>query len=202
MSQEVRSLVADEQSYDFIHVPLKFVNDRLVNVFANKSNKTVRETLEHSRYRGLSEKCVADYGHHLDLLLGKFVLLLKDQGDPFYARFLNRYGDLAYSTFSIAEPSVLGATGVYAYYTGDVLKYIGRCKDSMSKRVMIDHGYGKIHPKNCFRDGQATNCRLNAHITCEASQVTLWLCKMEDIAAIETLERRLIDQFRPPWNIQ
>ena len=200
MPQTIRSLTLSGKSYDFVHVPLKFVNDRREDVFANKNNKTLRETLDHRRYEALSEKCMAEYRHHLDFPLGEVVLLLKGRSDPFYTRFLNRYGDLTYSTFSIADLSALGARGVYAYFAGDVLKYIGRCKDSMRKRV--NQGYGKIHPKNCFRDGQATNCHLNARITAEASQISLWLRRMEDTSDIETLERRLIRQYAPPWNIQ
>ena len=200
MPKPVRSLALSGKSYGFVHVPLKFENDRRENVFAKKNNKTLRETLNHHRYRALSEKCVADYRHHLDSPLGDVLALLKSTGDSFYMRFLNRYGDLTYSTFSIADPSALDARGVYAYYANDVLKYIGRCKDSMGKRV--NQGYGKIYPKNCFRDGQATNCHLNARITAEGSQITLWLCKLANTGDIETLERRLIRQYTPPWNIQ
>ncbi len=117
--------------------------------------------------------------------------------------FLNRYGDLTYSTFSIAGRSALGARGVYAYYANDVLKYIGRCKDSMGKRV--NQGYGKIYPKNCFLDGRATNCHINACITAEtaeASRITLWLRRLENTGDIKALERCLIREYTPPWNIQ
>ena len=200
MPKTVRSLTVGGKSYDFVQVPLNFLNDRRENVFADKNNKTLRETLDHRRYRSLSERCRDGYRHHLDSALGDVLLLLKNGGDPFYGHFLNPYGDLTYSTFSIADPSALDARGVYAYYADDTLKYIGRCKDSMRKRV--NQGYGKIHPKNCFRDGQATNCHLNALITAEARQVSLWLCGMEDVSAIETLERRLIREYTPPWNIQ
>ena len=90
--------------------------------------------------------------------------------------------------------------GVYAYLAGDELKYIGRCKDSIKKRV--NQGYGKIHPKNCYLDRQATNCHLNARITAEKSEVTLWLHKMNSASEIESLERELIRLCNPPWNIQ
>ncbi|MFK4618979.1 hypothetical protein ABIF50_002256 [Bradyrhizobium diazoefficiens] len=67
--------------------------------------------------------------------------------------------------------------GVYAYFVGDDLKYIGRCKDSMKKR--INHGYGKVHPKNCYLDGQSTNCHLNALIAPLRESVSLWLLRPE-----------------------
>ena len=185
---------------DFVKIPLKFVNDRHVDVFARKNDKTLRDTLDHSRYTSLSEKCMADYHRCMDCPLGKFLLRLKRCGDSYYTRFLNRYGDRVYSTFSIANQFTTDARGVYAYCAGDQLKYIGRSKDSIRKRV--NQGYGKIHPKNCYRDGQATNCHINACITAEASEVSLWLCELDNANKIEELERELIRQYLPPWNMQ
>ena len=200
MPRTVQSLRLNNKPYEFVHVPLDFVNDRRNDVFANKNNKTLRETLAHRRYETLAATCVVNYPQHLDSPLGDVLLQLKVSGDPFYKEFLNQHGDLAYSTFSIADPSALGARGVYAYYSDDVLTYIGRCKDSMRSRV--NQGYGKIHPKNCFRDGQATNCHLNARITATTSEVTLWLCKLDNSRDIEALERGLIQKYVPPWNIR
>jgi hypothetical protein len=102
--------------------------------------------------------------------------------------------------FFITDQTVLQSKGVYAYLLGDELKYIGRCKDSMKKR--IDQGYGKIHPKNCYLDGQATNCHLNSRITEVKDNVTLWLYQMESPSEIESMERALIRSCHPPWNIQ
>ena len=70
----------------------------------------------------------------------------------------------------------------------------------MKKR--INQGYGKIHPKNCFRDGQATNCHLNALITAATAAVTLWLYRMDNGDEIEALEADLISRYAPPWNIR
>lgn len=179
---------------------MDFTGDRIEDVFAGKNNKTLRETITHRRYRALAEVCEAGYVKHLDTPLGDVLRQLKAAGDPFYRQFLNAYGDLTYSSFSIADPSALAARGVYTYYVGDDLKYVGRCKDSMKKRV--NQGYGKIHPKNCFRDGQATNCHLNALITGATSEVTLWLCRMDQGDEIGTVESQLIQRYAPPWNIQ
>ena len=200
MPPKVRSLGLENKTFHFVHVPLHFVGDRNEDVFGDKNNKTLRETLAHRRYASLAATCAAEYSQHLDSPLGEVLLRLKVSGDAFYQRFLNPYGDLAYSTFSISDPSALGARGVYAYYSNDVLAYIGRCKDSMRKRV--NQGYGKIHPKNCFRDGQRTNCHLNARIAAATSDVTLWLCRMDNREHIEAVERGLIREYAPPWNIQ
>ncbi|MCY4012596.1 MAG: hypothetical protein OXG82_07780 [Gammaproteobacteria bacterium] len=179
---------------------MDFTHDQIEDVFSGKNNKTLRETITHRRYKALAQVCEASYEQHLDSPLGEVLRQLKSSGGPFYKQFLNPYGDLAYSTFSIADPSALAARGVYTYYVGDVLKYVGRCKDSMKKRV--NQGYGKIHPKNCFRDGQATNCHLNALITAATSDVTLWLCRMDSDGEIEAVESQFIQRYLPPWNIQ
>lgn len=200
MFSTVRPLRLRNETYQFVHVSLDFVNDRRKDVFRDKNNKTLRKTLAHRRYQNLSSVCVAGYPEHLDSPLGEFLVQLKVSGDPFYKRFLNRYGDLSYSTFPISDPSVLRARGVYAHYSGGDLMYIGRCKDSTRNRV--NQGCGRIHPKSCFRDGQATNCHLNALITDTATDVTLWLCQLDNDRHIDVLERGLIEQYAPPWNIQ
>ena len=88
----------------------------------------------------------------------------------------------------------------YAYFANNNLQYVGRCKDSIGKR--INQGYGRIHPKNYYRDGQQTNCRLNWLITNAGPDIGLWLHIMDNGDEIEDVERRLIDRRDPPWNIQ
>jgi len=132
--------------------------------------------------------------------LGTFLYQLKRNGDDGYRRFLNRYGDLTYSTFAIALEDGVNLKGVYAYWVNEELKYIGRCRDSMRKR--INQGYGKIHPKNCYLDGQATNCHLNALITQVRDDVSLWFCTITSDEDIEKTELQLLRRYSPPWNIQ
>ena len=66
----------------------------------------------------------------------------------------------------------------------------------------IDNGYGNICPKNCYLDGQATNCHLNSKITKVRGNTTLWLHSLTSIDDIERIERRLIGKLVPEWNIQ
>ena len=121
--------------HDFSIIELKFAGELYEDVFGLKNNKTVAETLQHHRYRQLSAVVKERYSNILNEPLGTALLRLKHNGDQIYRRFLNPYGDLRYSTFSLATSEFEAATGVYAYFDGNILHYIGRCRDSMKKRV-------------------------------------------------------------------
>ncbi len=185
---------------DLMPVSLQFEGGLRSNVFGAKNNKTLRETLEHARYSKLRLEAASRFEHELDSPLGQFMLSLKDSGDSFYLQFLNPYGDLAYCTFRISDSRFLGLKGIYAYTVGVELAYIGRCRDTMNQRV--NQGYGRIHPKNCFLDGQATNCHLNAEIAKVKESVRLWMHPMDSVPDIEREERHLLRTYRPPWNKQ
>jgi len=157
------------------------------------------ETLEHSKYRKLSNSTYKKYSDYLDWALGEFILMLKNKGDAYYKLFLNRYGDSTYSHFWIDDHSILGKKGLYAYKTGNELKYIGRCRDNFQRRINL--GYGKIYPKNCYLDGRATNCHLNSLITQNRYSISLWICPLDDEEEIMKLECSLISLYNPEWNI-
>src|SRR5262245_35019885 len=157
--------------YQFERMPLEFLSGHFQNVFSLKNNKSLAETLEHPRYAKLKTEAYQRHGAHLSEPLGQFLLELKYREDTFYRRFLNAYGDETYSIFRLADPELRKAKGVYSYILDGVVMYIGRCRDAMSKR--IDQGCGKIHPKNCYIDGQATNCHLNSLITKQGSRIEL-----------------------------
>ena len=184
---------------DFSIAELKFTGELYKDVFGLKNNKTVAETLQHHRYRRLSAEVKERYPSILNMPLGTALLRLKHDGDQIYRQFLNPYGDLLYSIFSLATSEFESATGVYAYFDGNILRYIGRCRDSMKKRV--NQGYGKIHPKNCYLDGQATNCRLNALISKTSETISLRMCRIEGSSEIERVESFLIQRHKPDWNI-
>jgi hypothetical protein len=168
-------------------------------VFSQKNNKSLGETVEQKRYLGLRAETLVKYAHALNQPLGAFLLEIKLKGDLFYKRFLNAYGDAIYSTFRIADDSFLKKRGVYAYVVDGNVTYIGRCRDSMANR--INQGYGKIHPKNCYLDGQATNCHLNALITTAGMGTELWHCSIDSIDDIATVEVELVRTHSPQWNI-
>ena len=186
--------------FEFTCIPLQLEGGTHSDVFAKKNNKTLEQTLAHRRYARLADLVLPKYASCLAMPLGIFLYELKRNGDDGYRRFLNKYGDLTYSTFAIAHEGSSSAKGVYAYFVNEELKYIGRCRDSMKKRV--NQGYGKIHPKNCYLDGQATNCHLNALITQARNSVSLWLYAIASDEEIEKTELQLLRRYSPPWNIQ
>ena len=191
----------DGRDLTFEQVPLHFVQRRgIADVFTRYEEKTLRETLKNKHYRKLAEAVTQHYASGLDKRLGVFLLELRQLSDPFYAKFLNDYGDREYCEFYIqGDPAA--RKGLYCYTVDGEVKYIGRCRDSFKKRV--NQGYGVIHPKNCYRDGQATNCHLNSLIAEERGEIGFWVCPLERDTDIKELEKRLIQDpdRRLEWNI-
>ena len=77
----------------------------------------------------------------------------------------------------------------YLLTLGSDIKYIGHCKNLKNR---INQGYGHIHAKNCFRDGQQTNCRVNALITEIGGDITLWFHIMHgyEFQEIKSIEKK------------
>src|SRR5512145_2991365 len=191
-------LDADERQLEFKPVKLDFHGHDLTDVFAAKNNKTVSETLAAPRYSHLAYEVRARYPQFWNKALGTFLFTLKSAGDEFYKRFLNPYGDERYCWFTIAE--CLKEKGLYCYVMAETILYIGRCRDSFGKR--INQGYGQIYPKNCYLDGQSTNCHLNTLINQNWEAIALSVCPLERNVEIEKLEQYLIALRQPEWNIQ
>lgn len=199
-AQELKELtIRNGSTFQFRHVPMHFGPEITSDIFAKKNNKTLGETLAHHRYKSLNAELGVSHAN-MNIPLGNFIIDLKRARNPLYKRFLNKHGDRTYSTFWISDASVLSKKGIYAYFVDDDLRYIGRCRDTMKQR--INQGYGKIHPKNCYIDGQSTNCHLNAKITDVRSSVSLWFCPFSDDSEICIVEADLIRRYRPEWNVQ
>lgn len=192
--------IEDNCSLKLVKISLVFSNEEYSNLFGLKNNKTLEETIVHKKYQKFASVIQEYYPNFLSQKLGSFLLKLKQDGDRFYLNFLNKYGDLKYCRFALANKSDEQLKGVYFYFEDDRLKYIGRCRDNMKNR--INNGYGSVSPKNCYIDGQATNCHLNARISNSSKDITLWIYSMEDNSEIESLEKSLITQYQPQWNIQ
>lgn len=124
---------------------------------------------------------------------------LKNNGDSLYKRFLNQYGDGLFCRFKMESVPQRGMKGLYCYTLNNQIVYVGRSKEPFSKR--INQGYGTIHPKNCYIDGQATNCHLNSLISEHISDVSLYILPKTSNVEIENLVMVIIRSLQPRWNI-
>lgn len=90
------------------------------------------------------------------------------------------------------------ASGVYAFFVGGVLRYVGRSQN-LKKRF---YDYGHISPKKCYQGGQATNILMNKHLR-EAfranEEIEIFVHKTLDYII---LERTMIAVLQPLWNVQ
>jgi hypothetical protein len=107
---------------------------------------------------------------------------------------LHRYGRGPFCTFRVlAGPW----SGIYGIEVDGRWVYIGRCIDL---RRRFNAGYGNISPRNCYRGGRETNCRLNALIYGVASggsAISLWFHETNNLVAAEDA---LIRCLKPEWN--
>ena len=186
-------------TFEFKKIPINIIKKGLTSIFYNKNNKTLRQTFEHYKYSQLRDLLEDKYRSYLDYKLGDFLKILKESNDKNYLYFLNKYGDNEFCEFKINES--LSDRGIYVYVIDNNIKYVGRCTDNFNKR--INQGYGKIHPKNCFIDGQATNCHLNSLIN-SVENVTLGIYAMNDksLEEIKEMEKTILKSYKYDWNIQ
>lgn len=108
---------------------------------------------------------------------------------------LNRYGAGPFCKFTI--PTQYRATGVYVLAIDDELRYVGECTNLCAR---FNVGYGNISPKNCFKGGQETNCRVNnlVYMAAQAGQgISLWFFRTPDY---KSMEAALRSTLKLPWN--
>ena len=108
---------------------------------------------------------------------------------------LNKYGEGPFCKFTIWNDIRSG--GVYVLTVDDHVRYIGECANLAAR---FNVGYGNISPKNCFKGGQQTNCRLNnlICITAQAGQrITLWFYATVEYKSMEAFLRSAL---KPVWN--
>jgi hypothetical protein len=87
----------------------------------------------------------------------------------------------------------LNEKGIYKFVVKNKIVYIGRCLDNFKKR--FNFGYGKINPKNCYKDGQSTNCRINNYCNKEKFEIFVY-CLIEN-SEIKKIEKQLIKKIKP-----
>ena len=108
---------------------------------------------------------------------------------------LNKHGEGPFCRFRI--PNTYRCSGVYVMAVNGAAQYVGECVN-LSSRYNV--GYGNISPRNCFKGGQETNCRLNSLIYQEVLRgchVSLWFFQTENH---KPMERVLLAGAKFPWN--
>ena len=171
------------------------------NIFQQYSKKCLSETLKKPKYAKFKSLFGNEDEALMDLPLGESLFQLKKRGDDRYKCFLNINGDKKFCRFTIKEDSLTTKKGLYCYYENGNLAYIGRSRKPFLSRV--NDGYGKIQPKNCYIDGQSTNCHLNALIN-ESENIEFYVHPINDDLEIKETERRLINTYKEDllWNVQ
>jgi hypothetical protein len=108
---------------------------------------------------------------------------------------LNKYGAGPFCKFRI--PSHHRTSGVYILTIDDEIRYVGECANLSAR---FNAGYGNISPKNCFKGGQETNCRLNNLVYLAAAskaKISLFFFQTADYKAMEAALRLTL---RLAWN--
>jgi len=109
---------------------------------------------------------------------------------------VHKHGWGPFCKFSISREWE-GLTGVYIYLVDGEPKYVGEA-ENLRKRV--NRGYGNISPRNCFKGGQRTNCRINNKIfeaARKGKEIELYFCATNER---KRMEKELIHRIKPEWN--
>ena len=96
---------------------------------------------------------------------------------------LSKYGNGPFCKFRV--PNTYKVSGVYAIQVDRTITYIGECANLSSR---YNSGYGNISPRNCYKGGQDTNCRLNNLIYSAASEgckIDLWFHQTNNYKIVE-----------------
>ena len=109
---------------------------------------------------------------------------------------LNKYGKGPFCKFDI-DKKFSRKTGVYIILVNDKIRHVGECEDLHQRFYM---GYGNISPRNCFKGGQSTNCRVNSKILqCSESKEEIQLYFFETIDK-HNIRNLLVKDLQPSWN--
>ena len=90
--------------------------------------------------------------------------------------------------------------GVYIITAEGDAVYSGEC-ENLAARFGLSQ-YGMIQPRNCYRNGQSTNCKINNLILqcAKANRILeLWFHVTDQRFSVES---KIILALRPPWNNQ
>ena len=110
---------------------------------------------------------------------------------------LNRYGSGSFCRFRV--PGDIHRAGVYLIVASGQLAYVAECED-FSRR--FNTGYGQISPRDCYKGGEETDCRINQMVLTYAEGGSGIEVYFIETAGRFALEEACIDAYQPPWNQQ
>lgn len=185
----------------FVEVGLEFEEFDIKNTFSKFDAHNLWEILNKDKYLKFVDLCEKRYSSYMEMKLGVFLGMLKEQEDSFYKHFLNDYGDSIYCKFRMVDNQFSEHKGIYVFKNNGQIKYIGRVKGEHNFYQRINMGYANISPKNCYIDGQSTNCHVNSIINSCKGDVNLFILPLGSDEEIIKTERWLINLVKPDWNI-
>ncbi len=107
----------------------------------------------------------------------------------------NKYGMGPFCKFTAPRSSQRG--GVYLLVVGADIRYVGECANLSAR---FNNGYGNISPKNCYKGGQETNCRINNLIYTSSIEGETLSLFFHETADYKNAEAQLRTVLCLPWN--
>ena len=191
-------LSLNENKYEFIAYDYEFKKRNIINKFSErKDKKTLRDIVSSGSSPSTKYKKAVfnDYAEFLDMQIGKFLLMLKEQGNEFYEDFLlTDYGDGKFCKFNLKDKDIFYKKGLYIYLVDDELMYIGSTTDCYYKR--INGGYGNISAAMCYKGRRSTDCRINHLINEAGSKLVFKAHLMMNNNEIIKTEDALINKYK------
>ena len=105
-------------------------------------------------------------------------------------------GNGAFCHFSI---DVSSCAGVYLWVVDKEIIYIGETENLHHRFNM---GYGNISPRNCYKGGQSTNCKMNKlvlELYEQGKNIDLYFY---ETANYKVVERELLKRINTPYNVK
>jgi hypothetical protein len=108
---------------------------------------------------------------------------------------LNKFGNGPFCKFTVPRSYQRG--GVYLLMVGLDVRYVGECANLSAR---FNNGYGNISPKNCYKGGQETNCRINHLIYVSSIEGEVLSLFFHETADYKSVEAQLRAVLCAPWN--
>lgn len=126
----------------------------------------------------------------------KYKNLVKSLLDEGYS--LNDVNKITFCKFKLNE-NIENIRGVYIWVVENEIKYIG---ETIRLKDRFNTGYGIISPRNIFRGGQSTNCKMNRMVGKNIKNnhfIKIYFHKTEQNNH-KKIEKQLLSKYRPQYN--